>query len=188
MRPLQQPTPPFWYMRNPETAARGGMNCVVVGSIDTLEANVVRPMPDLALAISPRGQYTSSALLSYEQFTLGNYTIGRGYDPGAVQGDSGVGASVELRWGKLMPRGPEGLAFQPYGFLDAGWVWTNDNGVTPSRRLVSAGAGARIRWGDHGDLNLAVAVPLEHLPGRSALPPARVLLTFSTRFVPWTSQ
>jgi alkanesulfonate monooxygenase SsuD/methylene tetrahydromethanopterin reductase-like flavin-dependent oxidoreductase (luciferase family) len=42
LRPLQQPTPPFWYMRNPETAARGGMNCVVVGSIDTLEANVVR--------------------------------------------------------------------------------------------------------------------------------------------------
>jgi alkanesulfonate monooxygenase SsuD/methylene tetrahydromethanopterin reductase-like flavin-dependent oxidoreductase (luciferase family) len=42
LRPLQQPTPPFWYMRNPETAAKGGMNCVVVGSIDTLEANVVR--------------------------------------------------------------------------------------------------------------------------------------------------
>src|SRR3954471_20324311 len=42
LRPKQQPTPPFWYMRNPETAARSGMNCVVVGSIDTLEANVVR--------------------------------------------------------------------------------------------------------------------------------------------------
>jgi alkanesulfonate monooxygenase SsuD/methylene tetrahydromethanopterin reductase-like flavin-dependent oxidoreductase (luciferase family) len=42
LRPLQQPTPPFWYMRNPETAAKNGMNCVVVGSLDTLEANVVR--------------------------------------------------------------------------------------------------------------------------------------------------
>jgi alkanesulfonate monooxygenase SsuD/methylene tetrahydromethanopterin reductase-like flavin-dependent oxidoreductase (luciferase family) len=42
LRPLQQPTPPFWYMRNPETAAKGGMNCVVVGSIDSFEANVVR--------------------------------------------------------------------------------------------------------------------------------------------------
>jgi alkanesulfonate monooxygenase SsuD/methylene tetrahydromethanopterin reductase-like flavin-dependent oxidoreductase (luciferase family) len=42
LRPLQQPTPPFWYMRNPETAALGGMNCIVVGSLDTLEANVVR--------------------------------------------------------------------------------------------------------------------------------------------------
>ena len=42
LRPLQQPTPPFWYMRNPETAAEHGMSCVVVGSLDTLEANVVR--------------------------------------------------------------------------------------------------------------------------------------------------
>jgi alkanesulfonate monooxygenase SsuD/methylene tetrahydromethanopterin reductase-like flavin-dependent oxidoreductase (luciferase family) len=42
LRPLQQPTPPFWYMRNPETAAQNGMNCIVVGSLDTLEANVLR--------------------------------------------------------------------------------------------------------------------------------------------------
>jgi alkanesulfonate monooxygenase SsuD/methylene tetrahydromethanopterin reductase-like flavin-dependent oxidoreductase (luciferase family) len=42
LRPLQTPTPPFWYMRNPETAAQNGMNCIVVGSLDTLEANVIR--------------------------------------------------------------------------------------------------------------------------------------------------
>jgi alkanesulfonate monooxygenase SsuD/methylene tetrahydromethanopterin reductase-like flavin-dependent oxidoreductase (luciferase family) len=42
LRPYQQPTPPFWYMRNPETAAQNGMNCIVVGSLDTLEANVIR--------------------------------------------------------------------------------------------------------------------------------------------------
>jgi alkanesulfonate monooxygenase SsuD/methylene tetrahydromethanopterin reductase-like flavin-dependent oxidoreductase (luciferase family) len=29
-------------MRNPEVAAQHGMNCIVVGSLDTLEANVVR--------------------------------------------------------------------------------------------------------------------------------------------------
>lgn len=42
LRPFQRPTPPFWYMRNPETAALGGMNCIVVGSLDTLQANVMR--------------------------------------------------------------------------------------------------------------------------------------------------
>jgi alkanesulfonate monooxygenase SsuD/methylene tetrahydromethanopterin reductase-like flavin-dependent oxidoreductase (luciferase family) len=42
LRPKQQPHPPLWYMRNPETAARGGMNAIVVGSLDTLEANVIR--------------------------------------------------------------------------------------------------------------------------------------------------
>src|SRR5580704_11840319 len=29
-------------MRNPETAAIGGMNCIIVGSLDNLEANVAR--------------------------------------------------------------------------------------------------------------------------------------------------
>lgn len=42
LRPKQQPHPPLWYMRNPETAARGGMNAIVVGSLDTFEANVLR--------------------------------------------------------------------------------------------------------------------------------------------------
>ena len=42
LRPKQEPHPPLWYMRNPEVAARGGMNCIVVGSLDTLEANVLR--------------------------------------------------------------------------------------------------------------------------------------------------
>lgn len=42
LRPRQQPHPPLWYMRNPETAARGGMNCIIVGSLDTFEANVIR--------------------------------------------------------------------------------------------------------------------------------------------------
>lgn len=159
------------------------------GALVRAEGKVdLRPSPAVTVALRTRGQYTGSQLLSFEQFTLGNYTIGRGYDPGVFQGDSGLGGSVELRLGKLMPKGPEAFAFQPYAFADAGWVWVNDNGITPVRRVVSAGAGARIRWGDHGDLDLAVAVPLEKLPGRASLPPARVLLTFSTRFVPWTSQ
>jgi alkanesulfonate monooxygenase SsuD/methylene tetrahydromethanopterin reductase-like flavin-dependent oxidoreductase (luciferase family) len=42
LHPKQKPHPPLWYMRNPETAALGGMNCVVVGSINDMEANVRR--------------------------------------------------------------------------------------------------------------------------------------------------
>ena len=40
--PLQQPYPPMWYMRNVETAARDGMNAIIVGSLDSFEANVIR--------------------------------------------------------------------------------------------------------------------------------------------------
>jgi len=42
LRPKQRPHPPFWYMRNPETAAQHGMNCILVGSLDNLEANRMR--------------------------------------------------------------------------------------------------------------------------------------------------
>lgn len=147
-----------------------------------------RPVRAVTLALHPRAQYSSSQLLSYEQFTLGNYTVGRGYDPGTVQGDKGVALAAELRLGRLRPASPQAIALQPYAFLDAGWAWNNDAGLTPMRRLVSAGGGVRARWGDRGDLNLVVAVPLERAPGQTRLGQARVLLTFSTRLIPWSAQ
>ena len=42
LRPKQRPYPPMWYMRNVETAARDGMNAIIVGSLDSFEANVQR--------------------------------------------------------------------------------------------------------------------------------------------------
>jgi alkanesulfonate monooxygenase SsuD/methylene tetrahydromethanopterin reductase-like flavin-dependent oxidoreductase (luciferase family) len=42
LRPKQQPYPPFWYMRNVETAAIDGMNTIIVGGLDSFEANVKR--------------------------------------------------------------------------------------------------------------------------------------------------
>jgi len=42
LRPKQQPYPPMWYMRNVEIAANEGMNCIIVGNLDGLEANVKR--------------------------------------------------------------------------------------------------------------------------------------------------
>jgi alkanesulfonate monooxygenase SsuD/methylene tetrahydromethanopterin reductase-like flavin-dependent oxidoreductase (luciferase family) len=41
MHPLQQPYPPFWYMRNLETAARDGMNVVTTGGLKQLAKDVV---------------------------------------------------------------------------------------------------------------------------------------------------
>ncbi|MCH8107557.1 MAG: LLM class flavin-dependent oxidoreductase [Chloroflexi bacterium] len=42
LRPKQTPYPPLWYMRNVETAAIEGMNTIIVGSLDSFEANVKR--------------------------------------------------------------------------------------------------------------------------------------------------
>ena len=38
----QRPYPPFWYMRNVETAAMNGMHTIIVGDLDGFEANVKR--------------------------------------------------------------------------------------------------------------------------------------------------
>ena len=42
LHPKQNPYPPFWYMRNVETAAMDGMNTIIVGGLDGFEANVKR--------------------------------------------------------------------------------------------------------------------------------------------------
>jgi alkanesulfonate monooxygenase SsuD/methylene tetrahydromethanopterin reductase-like flavin-dependent oxidoreductase (luciferase family) len=42
LRPLQRPYPPFWYMRNSTTSAQRGMNCLFTGTLDQVEANVLR--------------------------------------------------------------------------------------------------------------------------------------------------
>jgi len=42
LRPVQRPYPPLWYMRNVEIAAQEGMHAIIVGSLDSFEANVRR--------------------------------------------------------------------------------------------------------------------------------------------------
>ncbi len=42
LHPKQDPHPPFWYMRNVETAAVDGMNSIIVGTLDSFAPNVTR--------------------------------------------------------------------------------------------------------------------------------------------------
>ncbi|MET0849864.1 MAG: LLM class flavin-dependent oxidoreductase [Candidatus Rokuibacteriota bacterium] len=42
LAPLQKPYPPLWYMRNAVTAAMEGMHTILVGSLDSLKAEVPR--------------------------------------------------------------------------------------------------------------------------------------------------
>lgn len=146
-----------------------------------------RPAPIVTLAVQPRFQYSGSELLSFEQYSLGNYTVGRGFDPGIVVGDSGAGASFELRYGKLQPHSAKDIALQPYAFLDAGWTWTNDDALTPDpRRAVSAGGGLRARLGTRLDANVVAAFPVDRsnffYPQQEDV---RVLFTLTARLLPW---
>jgi len=145
-----------------------------------------RPLPKLALIVAPRAQIAAKALLPYEQFSLGNYTIGRGLDPGVVQGDKGVGSSVELRFGKRSFQRARTLTLLPYGFFDAAWAWNNDDGFTADpRRVLTAGGGVRIPWRDRLEANLSLAVPLERAGTQTKRGDLRFLFTIATRLAPW---
>ena len=145
-----------------------------------------RPVPRLTLAFAPLAQISDGPLLSYEQVSLGNYTIGRGFDPGVVIGDRAFGVAYEVRYGSLLPRAANAFAFEPFVFLDLAKAWVDDAVAAPDpRRVVSAGGGVRARWGDRVDLGLTVAVPLERAGFQATKGDVRVLGTVTVRLLPW---
>ena len=143
-----------------------------------------RPIKNFTFSLAPRGQWASDPLLAYEEFSGGNFTVGRGFDPGTVIGDSGVAVSVEARYGSLVPANTQSGALQPFVFFDAAWVWNKDlafAGLNP-QKLYSAGGGIRLAYGDVGRLDLTVAVPLNRAGFLAQKPDPRFLVNFTTQF------
>lgn len=140
----------------------------------------------IAVAISPRAQYGFDPLFAFEEFTAGNYTVGRGYDPATLTGDSGAGVAVELRGPRLTPFDRSRLQVQPYVFGDAAWIWNRNIGGDPEH-LQSAGGGFRGALSDRFAIDAALAVPLEKAGIENRRGDARFLLTLTTRLLPWRS-
>lgn len=146
-----------------------------------------RPIPQVAFVLENQAQITSAPLPAFEEIAAGSFSIGRGYDPGAVLGDSGIMNSFELRLGTLMPSSMKAVAWQTYLFTDIAHVWNED----PSRRasnpdrLWSSGAGVRFAWGQGMQGDFLVAVPLvtpDLAPQRGDV---RFLFTLTARLFPW---
>lgn len=146
-----------------------------------------RPRPTIAFVVSTRAQYSDSVLISYEEIGAGNYTIGRGYDPGALLGDSGVGVTAELRLRSGVAHSARQFVWQPYAFYDGAWSWRNDAGPTDRnpQHIGSAGGGIRGAWRNHVRFDLTVAVPLEHVPLATRLNRTRFMFSITTRLFPW---
>ena len=138
---------------------------------------------DFSIALLPRAQYAFDPLLSFEEFTAGNYTIGRGYDPGTILGDSGIGTSAELRGPRIRVKDGSNFRVQPYVFGDAVRVW--NKGPGGDDQLTSAGGGLRAELGDRFRLDASVGVPLERAGLQTKRGKPRFLLTFTTRILPW---
>jgi hemolysin activation/secretion protein len=145
-----------------------------------------RPMPRVTLALGVRGQYSHDPLLSFEEYSAGNYTIGRGYDPGAILGDSGVGLQAELRFGSAMPVTDNQFRAEPYIFVDQAWVWNRDRIFAIAKEeLTSVGGGVRAALGARFRLDLLVAAPLDRAPFQTRKSDPHILVTFTARLWPW---
>lgn len=121
-------------------------------------------------------QWSNAPLPAYEEFQVGNYTIGRGFDPGSAAGDSAAAAQFEAGWDF---RGAPGAA-SVFAFIDAAHVGNRDAySYDATLRSIGIGARASTRYGQFG---LTWAVPRTgELPGLPK-PDARVLFTFNHTF------
>ncbi|MBI1403377.1 MAG: ShlB/FhaC/HecB family hemolysin secretion/activation protein [Porphyrobacter sp.] len=146
-----------------------------------------RPQPKLTFALDTQAQLTGSPLPAFEELAAGSFSIGRGYDPGAVLGDSGVLSALELRYGSRVPETLGGFALQPFAFSDFAIVWNRDPSRRPGNpdKLWSAGGGLRVAWGSGLQGDFAVAVPLERPDLAASKGDVRFLFSLTARLFPW---
>ena len=143
-----------------------------------------RVTPVIGFNISNRFQHSSDRLLGYEQYSGGNFTVGRGYDPGAIIGDKGFGFQLEAFAGSLIPETPDGVAVQPLAFVDYARVELNDAADT-SDSITSVGGGLRMAIGRQALFDLFAAVPLEKTNFETSRGDVRILGTLTVQLQPW---
>jgi hemolysin activation/secretion protein len=122
-------------------------------------------------------QHTDDPLLSYEEYGVGNLTVGRGYDPSVASGDRAVSASVEVSTVPLALNGGR-AAWRPYAFYDAAEL-TNLGFGAGKLDLTSAGVGVRAQVTSRVAVDLTWAKPFDSPFGVGDAPPSRVLISLS---------
>lgn len=141
------------------------------------------------LVATPRFQYAFDSLFSFEEISAGNYSIGRGYDPGVITGDSGVGSGFEWRLPRIAPLRKVNLALLPFTFVDVLWTWNKGdpllNGGQTDGAVVSAGAGVRAQLNNRFRIDGTVAVPLRKAGLQARNHDPRFLVSLSTKLWPW---
>jgi hemolysin activation/secretion protein len=147
-------------------------------------ARFTRPLDDgFSVSFATQGQYSFDPLVSGEQVTFGGTQIGRGYDPGAITGDRGIGGSVELRYDQRVSEPPL-ISLQPYVFYDAAQTWyIHPSASLTDQSIASAGGGVRFWLEDGATLGVELARTLHAVPGSDAGKTAtKVLIDASIRF------
>jgi hemolysin activation/secretion protein len=130
------------------------------------------------------GQLANNPLLNFQEFPVGNLTIGRGYDPGANSGDRAIGFRGEVR---LLGRDDERLRAEVFAFADHVWIYNFDDAIENDRRLSSWGGGLRFTVPGQAFLEVMYArpqdIPLISVPG-ARKPDDRILFSLTVQFSP----
>ena len=130
------------------------------------------------------GQWSPHGLPAYEEYQIGNYTVGRGYDPGAASGDRGIGlqleAGVDLSVRGLPTALGGGASLGLFGFYDTAKIW-NDDPLSYDSRIASLGGGVRIRF-PRTHLSLFYADPRKPPFASAEKPDGRALVTLTRTF------
>lgn len=146
--------------------------------------------PVFSIAGSARAQVSSAPLMNYEKFSVGSLTIGRGYDPGATNGDDALAGRIELRGQAYRGRA---VAAELFGFFDHAQLWNHarySQGANPQlltepdRGLSSIGAGVRLSLPGTLLLEASYAHPLDRVFDGAPRPDDRVLLSLTAQFSP----
>jgi len=147
-------------------------------------ARFTRPIGDgFSVSFAAQGQYSFDPLVTGEQVTFGGTQIGRGYNPGAITGDHGIGGSVELRYDERVSSPPL-VSLQPYVFYDAARTWyINSSTSLFDQSIDSVGGGVRFWLEDGVTVGVELDRTLHAVPGSDAGKTAtKVLIDASIRF------
>jgi len=122
--------------------------------------------------LTGQGQFASAPLINGELISFGGVGIGRGYDPGAITGDHGIGGSAELRYDAPWANRYV-LAVQPYVYVDAGQTWYIQRGAAIDASLMdqsttSLGGGVRLSLPYNASLGLEGSRTLHAVTGSDA--------------------
>lgn len=131
-----------------------------------------------------QGQYSFGRLITGEQIAFGGTQIGRGYDPGAITGDHGVGGTAELRYDF---RFADSFlkALEPYVYVDAAQTWyRNDPTLTlKDQNIASVGGGLRFWLPYNLTASIEGAQTLHAVPGSDAgKTSTKLLVDLAVRF------
>jgi hemolysin activation/secretion protein len=107
------------------------------------------------------GQHSKDVVFSSEEFGYGGRQFGRAFDSNDFKGFKGYAYSLELRY-EGIPK-ISGIGLHPYGFYDAGKVWSRAKSSTVEiKTAASAGFGMRFDTWFNMNGNVGLAFPVDH--------------------------